>query len=330
MFKYKYRKTDEIKKLVIEIEALKIIFENLKVLPHVEQNLRRESLLKSSVYSARVEGNPLLPDNIDSGEKIHKLEITNLLTSYNFVYSKKAPKKLSLNLIKNFHKLILKNISDSAGSYRREPWGIFNSSGIAVYLAPAHFKLPKLMSDLISLEKRIIEPVPVKAAIIQFLFEKIHPFADGNGRVGRLLSAFVMQNGGHTFKGLVPIEEAIDENRDVYYKALEPSSDVTDFVEFFLESFIKSARTVLEKASQEVEEKPENSLPLRRQEIFRMVKDHPYCSFNFIARRFSKVNEKTLHYDVKKLIESGFITKIGQTRGATYLAKNKALQTHRS
>lgn len=321
MLKYKYTETSEIKKLIIEIEALKIVFDNLKVLPHIEQNLRRESLLKSSVYSARVEGNPLLPNNIDGGEKVYRLEIANLLISYNFIYSKRVPKKLSLTLIKKLHKLVLKNISENAGSFRYEPWGIFNSAGIAVYLAPVHFKLPKLMEDLINLEKKIKEPVPIKSAITQFLFEKIHPFADGNGRVGRLLSAFIMQNGGYGFKGLVPIEEVIDENRDLYYKTLEPSQNVTDFVEFFLDSFIKSARKVLEKASESVEEKLEDVLPLRRQEIFRLVREHPYCSFDFISRRFSKVNQKTLHYDVKKLIESGFITKIGQTRGATYLIK---------
>ena len=320
--KYKYRETEQINGLIIKLEALKIVFENLKVLPQVEQNLRRESLLKSSVYSARVEGNPLLPESIDTGEKIHKLEISNLLTSYNFIYSDKISKKLSIGLIKKMHSLVMKNISGNAGKFRDEPWGIFNSAGIAVYLAPAHFNVPTLMDEFIDLEREIKEIPSVKSAIMQFLFEKIHPFADGNGRVGRLISTFIMDTNGYGFKSLIPVEEVIDDERSLYYRTLEPSHDVTNFVEFFLESFIKKAAEVLEKASNIKTINPEDELFLRRQEIFRLIKDHPYCSFNFISRRFSKVNPKTLHYDIKKLIDSQFIIKIGETRGATYLVKN--------
>lgn len=58
--------------------------------------------------------------------------------------------------------------------------------------------------------------------------------------------------------------------------------------------------------------------PLRRQEILNIIADHPNCSFDFLQRRFSSVNSKTLHYDIKKLIDLNLISKIGATRGALY------------
>lgn len=65
----------------------------------------------------------------------------------------------------------------------------------------------------------------------------------------------------------------------------------------------------------------EETLLPRRREILETVKYHPYCSFDFISRRFFAVNKKTLHYDLKKLQDEVFIIKVGKTRGATYKVK---------
>lgn len=319
MLRYKYTETDKIKNMLIEVEALKIVFSNLKILPQVEENLRRESLLNSSVYSARVEGNPSLPSNFQSSEHLHKLEINNLLNAYKFIYSKKCPKKLSILLIKKLHKKVMKNISSNSGSFRNEPWAVYNQAGIAIYIAPLHRKITEMMNELILLEKGLkIKPI-IKAAILQFLFEKIHPFADGNGRVGRLITSFVMNKSELGFKGLVSSEVAIDEERSGYYESLEPSSNATGFVEFYIGCFIKEAKKMLEKASSKNEILPEDLLIPRRREIYEIVKDHPYASFDFVARRFLKVNPKTLHFDITSLMKEGFIHKIGKTRGVTYL-----------
>lgn len=63
---------------------------------------------------------------------------------------------------------------------------------------------------------------------------------------------------------------------------------------------------------------PEDFLLPRRQEILKTIGDHPFCSFDFISRRFLAVNPKTLHYDLKKLQEEGFVIKMGKTRGVVY------------
>ncbi len=329
MLKYRYQETKKIKRLLLETEALKIIFARAKVLPQVEENLRRESLLKSALFSAKVEGNPLSLENLKmaldngNGTDLKKLEVFNLLRAHQYIYSSKTPKKLSLILIKKLHQMAMKGVSGRIGKFRNEPQAIFNQAGVAVYLAPASFRLPELMKEFVQLASNFGGEIPVKAAVLQFLFEKIHPFADGNGRVGRLISAQIMQKAGYSFRGLVSIEEMIDKNRENYYQALEPSRDTNPFIEFFLESFIEQAGLVLNNLNEKKEELPEDSLLPRRQEILEIVKDHPYCSFDFISRRFSLINPKTLHNDLKQLQEKGFIIKAGKTRGVTYKAVSR-------
>lgn len=327
MLRYKFKKTEKVNSLLVEIEALKIVFEQTRSLPDLEENLRRESILKSSLFSARIEGNPLGLEEVRKtpetrkNTEISKLEVFNLLSAYRYIYSNNAPKNLSLSLIKKLHQTTMKNISNEAGKFRKEPWAIFNQAGVAIYLAPSPARLTRLMQDFIQVSRNLRHEPPIKAAALQFLFEKIHPFADGNGRVGRLISAFIMNCGGYGFRGLVSVEEIIDRNREEYYQALESSLDVTLFVEFFLKSFIEQAKLVLAKLSEKTEELPEDFLLPRRREIFEIIKDHPYSTFDFISRRFPKVNPKTLHYDLKQLQEKGFIIKAGKTKGASYKTK---------
>ncbi len=331
MLKYRFKETQKIKGLLIEIEALRILFDQVKTSPHVEENLRRESLLKSALFSARVEGSPLslrdikFASEVEKSDDRKKLEVFNLLRVYRLVLSSKAPKKLSQAFIKKLHQMAMKNITPDAGSFRKEPWAIFNQAGVPIYLAPMPSRLPKLMSDYIQANFNLKYEIPVKAAILQFLFEKIHPFADGNGRVGRLISACVMKNGGYGFRGLVSIEEMIDQDRENYYQALEPSRDTDSFVEFFLESFIEQTKSVFGKLNEREEELPEDFLLPRRREILEIIKDHPYCSFDFISRRFLAINPKTLHYDLKQLQKKAFIIKAGKTRGVTYKASGENL-----
>lgn len=327
MLKIKYEETKRIRNLLNEIEALRIVFDNYPSSPSVEEEIRRQSLLKSSVFSARVEGNPLTEKTLNSiskkeeDKKLHKIEVFNLLAAYKYVYFGKTPKELTSNFLFKLHKITMNNISGFAGKLRREPWAIFNQAGIAVYLAPPFLQLPELIKNYLKIINSKKYPVPVSAAIAQFLLEKIHPFADGNGRVGRLVSVYVLNSHNYSFKGMVSFEEYIDEHREQYYMALEPDRDIHEFVEFFLLSLISQAKKVLESLNNKDLKASSDLLLPRRREILSIIKDHPECSFDFISRRFSEVNKKTLHYDLGRLIKQGMVQKIGATRGSLYKAK---------
>ncbi len=321
MLSFKYQETKNIKKSLEQIEAMQVVFGSLAPSHKLEENIRRESLLKSALYSAKIEGNKLSIIDVSSERTTKnkdKLEVFNLLKAYQYVFGKKVNQTLTIKEIKKIHRMVMNNLVPSAGKFRQKPGAIFNQAGVAVYLAPPHIEIEERMKALIVLINKLKKPAPVKAAIGHFLLEKIHPFADGNGRVGRLLSAHIMQCEGFGFGGMISVEEVINQKKDEYYQALAPSNKVTDFVSFFLDSFLAQAKVALTKINTVSSEGPEKYLLPRRKEIYLLIKDHSLCSFDFIKRRFMAVNPKTLHYDLKKLQDDDFIVKVGKTRGVLY------------
>ncbi|MBI5356749.1 Fic family protein [Candidatus Collierbacteria bacterium] len=324
MLGYKYRENQKIKSYLARLNILRQVFSSLPSFPDLEDSLRRESLLHSSIFSARIEGNPLTPAHIHNQirapkKDLNKIEIFNLLRAYRYIDSSRANKVFSTAFILRLHLLTMRGLSFDCGHFRHEPWAVFNQAGVAVYIAPSPAGLKNLMNEYINIVNTSRFSVPVTAAVAQFLFEKIHPFADGNGRVGRLVSAYLLKVGKYGMRGLVPLEVLIDEHREQYYEVLEPTRNVTPFVEFFLKGLIFQIEIALKKFKQS-KIAPEDALLPRRREILEILKDHPLCSFDFISRRFPAVNPKTLHYDLLKLQEGEYVKKIGKTRGSVYRA----------
>ena len=310
--------------LLRQLDALRLTFELIKPSPIIEENIRRESLLKSALYSAKIEGNQLSYEEVATGlnDKTRaKLEVFNLLKAHHFVYSKKSPKKISLALIKKLHQITMDRLLAAPGKFRHEAGAIFNQAGIAIYLSPPPDEIISRLKQLIQQVNITADPIPVMAVKIHFGFEKIHPFIDGNGRVGRLLTAVVMNQGGYGFKRLVSIEEMVNEQKDEYYQALDETKNTRPLTEFLLRLYVEQGKKILTRLTQPASQ-TQLDLPLRRREILNVVRDHPYASFDFISRRFFNINLKTLHYDLKKLQEQNLITKVGATRGAVYQIKN--------
>lgn len=324
---YSYRKNPRIEKCLRRIEILREVAELLPRLPHVEDNLRRRSLLKSSLFSARIEGNRLQLKDVRYTEKnIHskdlaQMEIFNILAALRWLYSERIPKKLTLSLIFKLHKSVMRGISAESGHFRKEPSAIFNQAGVAIYFTPPPSQIFSLTQKFMSVTNFSNEPGPIQAAICHFTFEKIHPFLDGNGRVGRLLSTFILKSTGFSFRWLVCLEEYYENKRELYYDFLaNQKKDITPFVQFFLEGLSLQAEKAIEDIKITKTELPEDRLLPRRGEILAIIRDHRIVSFDFIRRRFAKIPESTLHYDIRKLIEAGFIKKLGSTRGVCYTA----------
>jgi len=307
--KYQWKITPEINQLLIRLEAQKIALENTKSLPHIELAIRKRSLLRSAVYSARIEG---FPDEESSPKKASQ----NLLVAYNFVHS--GTKVIfSLPQIKKIHSFVMNDLSGNPGIYRSEPWAIFDQAGNAVYLAPMHFEVPKLMEEYVEYIAGLKDHPAIVAAAAQFILEKIHPFADGNGRAGRLISALLLTKYGYGLRGLIPFEVYVESHRAEYYSALESSNNVTEFIKFFLEALTSEIDGVITSLSSREERREDLLLP-RRQEILYVISDHPLCSFDSIRRRFLAVKPKTLQYDISQLTKKGYVEKVGTTRGALY------------
>jgi Fic family protein len=311
-------------KIISAIEAKRLYFSSLNIPIPIQKKIKRTSLLKSSLFSARIEGNPLLLTDLNKiqTEKEKKLEVFNIEKAMHFIDSKNI-KEITKDFIIELHRLVLKDLSSGAGKIRCEVSAIFNPAGIAVYMPPPPSDIDKLLNELISYIKNDSEDFPlITAFIAHLIFEKIHPFLDGNGRVGRLLIGAVLKRKGWSFSLTVPFEEYLDENREEYYYRLDNGLRSTnDYLTFMLKAFLNQIERTKGLIEKEIS-KEHPFLPPRQEEIFEIIKDHNTASFDMIKRRFLKVPPRTLRYDIKKLVDRGLLEKTGTTRGVYYRVKN--------
>lgn len=323
----KYRLTPKISYLLQSIEASKQVIDSIQIPPELETNIRRQSSLKSSLFSARIEGNDLTLDELvrNSADK-KKIEVFNILKALNWVYHNKT-KNINIKDLFIFHQMIMKGLVEKhdLGKFRKEAGAIFNASGIAIYLPPRPSQIGLFIKSLITFINSSREQfIPIKACLVHFTFEKIHPFLDGNGRVGRILLQSVLHKQGYGMKGLIPIEEYLDNHRSEYYLALEDQDkDVTEYLEFMLEAMAYAAEQAKKQILEKREGNIENLLLPRREEILNIIKDQGLINFDTIRRRFLAVNERTLRFDLKKLQDVGLIRKRGTTKGVYYEAYQK-------
>ena len=318
----KYSLTPEIVTLLNSIDASREVIDSINIPTEIERNIRRQSTLRSSLFSARIEGNELtLEDLPGTSERQKKAEIMNVLAALNWINSRKS-KDLKLKDLLTLHEMAMASLSVEAGRWRREQSATFNAAGIAIYMHPPPPKVERMVARLLKYVNGDKEGfAPIRACLAHYSFEKIHPFLDANGRVGRLLVQQILTQDGYGMKGLMAFEEYIDNHRSEYYRALEePEKDATDYLVFMLTAVSETAKKAKELVLTKQEVSAVDFLLPRRAEIYQILKDQKMVNFDQIRRRFIKVNARTLRYDLKKLQDGGFIVKLGATRGVYYKA----------
>lgn len=317
-----YKITSEILSLISRVDTNLMYLSLLTIPSELKQKIQRISLLKSSLFSARIEGNPLTLELVSKGEtdKEKNIEVFNILKANKFLEKKvKNDFKITSEFIYDLHSLVMLGEEGKTKSFRDEMGAIFNQAGVAVYLSPPPTQINGLINQLINYINSNIEKFPLICALVTHLvFEKIHPFIDGNGRVGRLLIFTILKakNYGNGF--LISFEKYLDENKSDYYYYLDQGyKNTEDYLIFMLNAFLKESEE-LKKQIESAQNGEEILLPPRQEEIYLIIKEHTVVSFDNIRRRFLKVPERTLRYDLKKLTEKGLIIKIGETRGSYY------------
>lgn len=314
-----YTSNDQLNNLLITLEANKKALSIFNLSDEFKYSLRRRSLLYSAVYSARIEQNSLTPETFtNSSKSIEKLEIQNILDTLIWLYSTPQTPDLDIKLVKDIHARIMNSLHVEAGQFRAEQSAVFNSAGVAIYLAPPAGEIKTLIAQWLKQIDTSTIPTPIMIAISHYQFEKIHPFIDGNGRVGRLLTTLLLKQHGYDLHGLVSMEKYIENNLDGYYDYLaEEKRDITHFVEYFLSAICTIQNETLEKLKSG-DLKPSRLFP-RHEELVAVIRDHPYCTFDFLHRRFFAIPTSTLHYDLQKLQKQKLIERIGVSKGSLYL-----------
>lgn len=326
---YVYTKTPKIQSLITQIDTHRGLYDKFPKQPQIQENLLRRSTLRSALFSARIEGNTLDLRDVETvpGKNEEKKEIFQIYEAMKFARSASSEQKesqkraLSKKFICELHTIVMNGLTSELGRFRSEPSAIYNSAGIAIYIAPPVQEVGNLISSFIEYVNSPELDI-CRAAVAHFVFEKIHPFLDGNGRIGRVLVNWHLSIMGYEFIWFSSFEEYIENNRSEYYETLSnQKKDITSFVEFILNAIAEGSEKIILELGSQSEEKIEDSLLPRRAEILAIIREHQMISFDELRRRFIMVYPRTLHFDLADLIKKGLIRKLGSTRGAAYAPK---------
>ena len=203
-------------------------------------NLHRENRVRTIHSSLAIEGNSLtlgevtavIAGKVVAGKQTDVKEVKNAYEAYDKMMTFDPYR--TADFLKA-HKLMTQGLVEDAGKFRSGDVGVFDGD-VAVHIGARPQFVPQLMEDLLAWAKKSeLHPV-LKSAILHYEIETIHPFADGNGRMGRLWQTLLLAKWNMIF-AWIPMESVLFRNRPQYYKAIEDARKANDsgvFIEFTL------------------------------------------------------------------------------------------------
>ena len=234
-----FKITSRILNLVAEISA-KIERFAILLEKDTELRLRKANRIKTIHSSLAIEGNELtegqVRDIINGRNVVAPMreiqEVKNAIATYDLFPTLNPFDEKDLLLA---HKTMMQSLVDNPGRWRTSGVGVFGETG-CVHMAPPANRVPALMSDLFEWLKNSDDHLLIRSCVFHYEFEFIHPFIDGNGRIGRLWQSLILSK-LHPLFAHLPVENMVFSNQQAYYDAITTSTkagESTPFIEFML------------------------------------------------------------------------------------------------
>lgn len=294
---------------------------------HLEKptiNLRKQNKIKTIHSSLAIEGNtlsieqvtdiinkkPIIGPSKDIKEVKNAIKVYDVIDQFNFK---------SILSFKKAHKLLMNGLIKDAGLFRAGNVGVFAGSAVS-HVAPPSKQVPRLMTNLFAYIKKTDNiSLLIKACVFHYELEFIHPFSDGNGRMGRLWQQVILMN-YHSIFEYLSIESLIKENQQRYYQVLNEcdlAGDSTLFVEFGLELIEKSLSMYQNTITY---------IPNTKEERIKYARDHfknQWFSRQEYMKLHKTISSATASRDLKFALEDNFLHKKGDKNLARYKFRKK-------
>ena len=291
--------------------------------------LWKENRIKSIHSSLAIENNSLtekqVTDIIDGkrvlGDPKEIREVKNAYDAYEEILTLDPYRQ------KDFlkaHRLLTAGIVNEAGKYRSRDVGIFDEMGNVVHMGARPQYLQALMDDLFTWGKNDNTPELIKSCVFHYEIETIHPFADGNGRMGRLWQTVILANWNPIF-AWIPIETMIYENQRDYYKVLEQVDQETNsdrFIEFMLAIILKTLKSYL-NVNSDLEQKIDIPKGLTDSEaktyvlVTKYLTEHESINTTVTAKLIQK-SVATARKHLAKFVSLGLLVTQGSNKNRSY------------
>jgi Fic family protein len=296
-------------------EALGLCKSLLLVKP--EARLRKQNRIKTIYSSLAIEGNTLDIEHVTAlientkvlGPKKDILEVQNAIRAYDLLPEFNP---FSIDDFLKAHKVLMEGLVESSGQFRKKQVGILKGSEVQ-HVAPGYSMVPGLMNDLFEYIRKDTDIDIIKSCVFHYEMEFIHPFEDGNGRMGRYWQTRLLMQVNPIFE-YVPIEETIKNNQELYYKMLADADNTgksTIFIEFMLEAINQTLRKTIDESN------PGNIDYQKRADYALALLDDW-----FDRKKYMKINKgissATASRDLKQLLEDGKIESSGAGRMTKY------------
>lgn len=242
MQKYPFQLNTEILNLVAEICELTGQLSTQSKLNNSPQ-LRRSNRIKTIYSSLAIEQNTLTLDQVTaviSGKRVlaPPKEIAEVQNAYEIYDRLDTLNPYSVDDLLLAHEVMTRGLVDESGSFRSGSVGVADNHGNILHVGTLPAYVPGLVCELLDWVRNDPHHILIKSCVFHYEFELIHPFADGNGRIGRLWHTLMLSRWNPIFAWL-PIESMIHDRQEGYYRAFNAANNTADstvFIEFMLEA----------------------------------------------------------------------------------------------
>ncbi len=310
--------TSKILNLASEISLLLGEYQGLHA-PIPQPKLRRQNRVRTIKDSLSIEGNTLNLDQVTAlleGKRVvgplkDIVEVQNALRLYEMFDDFDSARSKDLLMA---HQILMKGLVNDAGKYRSGSVGILKGQKVS-HVAPPAKNVPGLMEDLFKFLKSKDDLSPlIRACVFHYELEFIHPFSDGNGRIGRFWQSLILSRHHRAFE-YIPAESLIKERQESYYSVLEKcdkKGDSTEFIEFSLEIIRDALKDFLDQL------RPVPATQESRLDRARVEFGEREFSRKDYLRLFKTISTATASRDLAAGVSSGILTKAGAQATTRY------------